>query len=43
MAITKRYIDLMGGTILVNSKKNEGSTFVVEIPVEMAEEGIIIE
>lgn len=42
MAITKRYIDLMGGTILVESKKNEGSTFVVEIPVEVVEEGMVV-
>lgn len=38
MTITKRYVDLMGGTITIKSKKNEGSTFVVEIPMELTDE-----
>lgn len=38
MAITKRYVDLMGGTIAVESKKNEGSTFIVKIPMELIAE-----
>ena len=41
MAITKRYIDLMGGTIRVESKKGEGSTFYVEIPMELTDESRI--
>lgn len=38
MAITKRYVEMMGGIINVQSKKNEGTTFVVELPMELAKE-----
>ena len=38
MTITKKYVDLMGGTILMESKKGVGSTFIVELPMEITDE-----
>lgn len=37
MAITKHYVELMGGTITVYSVKGKGTTFTVELPLELAE------
>ena len=38
MAITKRYVDLMGGTIHVESRKGKGSVFVIELPLEVTDD-----
>ena len=40
MAITKKYVEMMGGSIAVESKKGAGSTFTVEIPLELSEQVI---
>ena len=37
MAIVKKYVDMMGGTILVQSKKHEGTIFTVDIPLEITD------
>lgn len=36
MAIVKRLIDAMGGTISITSEEGKGSTFVITIPFEIA-------
>ena len=38
MAITKRYVEMMGGTISVESSKGAGSAFTVELPLELTDE-----
>lgn len=40
MAITKKYVHMMGGKIDVESKKGIGTTFTVEIPLELTEQDI---
>ncbi len=37
MAITKNIIELMNGSISVTSKKNEGSTFIVTLPLRVSD------
>ncbi|MBR1865253.1 MAG: response regulator [Lachnospiraceae bacterium] len=37
LAITKRILDMMGGSISVKSKKGEGSAFTVGIPLKLVE------
>ena len=38
MAITKRIVDMMGGEVHVASKKGEGTTFTVDIPLRFGDE-----
>ena len=38
MTITKRYVELMSGTIHVESEKGRGSVFTVELPMELTDE-----
>lgn len=37
MAIVKKIVDLMGGTISITSKQGEGSTFIITLPFEIAD------
>ena len=37
MAITRRYVDLMRGSIAVESEKGKGSTFTVSLPMELTD------
>jgi signal transduction histidine kinase/CheY-like chemotaxis protein len=38
LTITRRFIELMGGTLFVESELGRGSRFVVELPLELATE-----
>jgi CheY-like chemotaxis protein len=38
LTITRRFVELMGGTLLVESEVGQGSRFVVELPLELASE-----
>jgi signal transduction histidine kinase/CheY-like chemotaxis protein len=38
LTITHKFVELMGGTLLVESELGRGSRFVVELPVELATE-----
>ncbi len=40
MSITKHYVDLMGGTIRLESKQGVGSTFTVELPMALTEDPV---
>lgn len=37
MAITRQYVEMMGGTISVESIKGKGTTFQVKLPLELSE------
>ena len=37
MAITRRYVELMGGAITAKSRKGVGSAFTVELPMELVD------
>ena len=41
MPITKRYVEMMGGTISVESEKGVGTTVVVELPMELTSADMI--
>lgn len=43
MAITKHYVDMMGGSILVESRKGAGSVFTVELPLEITDKSNVCE
>ena len=38
LTITRRFVELMGGTLLVDSEVGRGSRFLVELPLELATE-----
>ena len=38
LTITKKLLNIMGGSIKVTSKKNEGSTFIVNLPLKLVQD-----
>lgn len=38
LSIVKQYVDILSGTVSVQSEKNKGTTFVVELPFELSGE-----
>ncbi|MEG2440010.1 MAG: ATP-binding protein [Acetivibrio sp.] len=40
LSIVKSIVDYMGGTILIESIPNEGTTFIIELPLRFAEEPV---
>ena len=43
LAIAKKYTNLLGGSITVNSKLGEGSEFIIKLPINYAVENRIVE
>jgi len=41
LTITRQFLELMGGTIRVESTPGKGSAFCIEVPVRTAEEGLL--
>ena len=37
LSITKKLLDVMGGSVSVKSKKDEGSTFTIDLPLKLVE------
>jgi PAS domain S-box-containing protein len=42
LTITRQYVELMGGRVSVNSALGKGSTFEVEIPLQLADEAEVV-
>jgi len=38
LAITRHFCEMMGGTVLVESKEGKGSTFTMKLPVIVEEQ-----